>query len=1100
MKKFLSLFLIALSLFLLVNTGFAEGIIKVQMYDDVVIKETTGFKTVDGYVSDSERDNTSILNGEYIRDSKTNMTYQIRGGYFIANILVDEIGDYNFEFVLSEKIHEDSLGYFYDENENKQRDREDQSITPPSLIIAPQAHLDQEFVFDIEKDNYFILSGTIDDMYDKTVSVRIKEGTTLASDKIDEEGTFAILINPNLIRYVTELELVLTIDESKKIVLREGSVKARELEASISNNSFMEGIISRNIKVSVNNISQEYLDDEILMSKYKLKAEVLNDEGEKVKVDNQILLIRYGESRKLDYEALDYRALRELAEGEYKVKIYLLEEINSNWETIAQSVSNLSVLEADQDILVEEVFRDRAPGVIEIDLGGTDQISGSDDVIYYKDGRPVKLPRSTSNILGGYVLIYNSPGEGQKTVHTLKTDSSASVYPDSLPAGLDRRDYLEDSQVLQIPVYQGGEFGYTLEVYEVIDNQYSLIYRETDDFIIEGYNVTVENSQIYATKETQQSITIKNTAGESINNALIYIGQEMHSVKDPQLKNNITRAFDKENDLLRSLAYLYLDPSSKNIIDGVYNVEDFTLEDLGEYNVVVYSIENGTAKKMAVLENAIEVVGEEVYNVEVDKNLVRPGTEQTYYIKVRDNEGVQVVPYEIDILEDGLVYDVIRNIEINSLQTPQGIKIVYSASDSLKEELSFRVKNETNAKTGIAKINVSNTEIIFDSLTPILTDSIKQPIDFVLVDSNSKEEITEDITLELINGGSGAELRVFDRQTGKEFFGKIPGQEKYELEFLVHNLNAEEIDKANVRPKVRIKIGDVIIYDIEVKQASLYVEPSRILPLTDKIKIHYKDAKNDGIQGKEIRINNSLIGETDQNGEIEQVVSQEINVFNISAETDVSGYFKELSIRRVESVSETEVVDAPRVVSSPSVNIRIRNDYPMLYILVNNERQDYFMPIKSYTAKVEGLEPGWNTIKVDIYDFRHISNSYTVEVFYRERRDPIEIQLGETTSYGTPTLLLGHTMVPVRFANELGAEMDWDNESKTVVYSYYDTTIELQSGNSFGYINGIREKLPVAPYMNELDRLMVPLRMVAEELGYKVKYADRFSPIVISND
>ncbi|MFP4457101.1 MAG: stalk domain-containing protein [Clostridia bacterium] len=1100
MKKFLSLFLISVCLLLSANLAFAEEIINAQMDEPVIIKEKTGFKTVDGYVKDSQGEYTSILNGEYIKDSKTNMTYQIRGNYFIANILVDEIGDYDFEFVLSEKIKKDSLGYYYDRNENQERDNGEETITPPSFVIAPQVKLDEDFMFDMDKDNYFIVSGTLDGMNDKTISVRIKEGTTLASDRIEQDGSFAILINPNSIRYASDIELVLKIDEDKEIVLREGIIKAKELDASINTSSFMEGMINRNVEVSVNNISKDFLEDDILASNYKLKAELLNDDGDKVEVDDQSLLIRSGESRRLAFDAFNYRALRELAEGEYEVKVYLLENINSDWKPIAQNKVSLSVLEADQDILVEEVFRDRNPGTIKIDFGGEEQTSGSDDFIYYKDGKPIKSARSTNSILGGYVLTYNSPGEVQKTVHTLKTDSNSSIYPESLPAGLNRRNYLEDSQILQIPVYQGGEFEFTLEVYEVVDNQYSLIYRESDEFAIEGYNASVETSLIYATKETPQSITIKDNAGEPINNALIYIGQQIHSVKDPQERNNITRGFDKDDNLLRSLAYLYIDPSATNIIDGVYNVDNFTLEDLGEYNIVVYSIENGTAKKMAVLENVIEVVGEEVYNVEVDKNLVRPGTEQTYYIKVRDNEGVQVVPYEIDILEDGLVYDVIRNIEINSLQTPQGIKIVYSASDSLKEELSFRVKNETNAKTGIANVNISNTEIIFDSLTPLLTDGIKQPINFVLVDSNSKEEITEDITLELINGGSGAELRVFDRQTGKEFFGKIPGQEKYELEFLVHNLNAEEIEKANVRPKVRIKIGDVIIYDIEVKQASLYVEPSRILPATDKIKIHYKDAKNDGIHGKEIRINNSLIGETDQNGEIEQVVSQETNVFNISAETDVSGYYKELSIKRVESVNETEVVDAPRLVSSPSVNVRIRNDYPMLYILVNNERQDYFMPIKSYTAKVEGLEPGWNTIKVDIYDFRHISSSYTVEVFYKEKKESVEIQLGEQTSYGTPTLLLGHTMVPVRFANELGAEMSWDNESKTVVYSYYDTTIELQSGNSYGYINGVREKLPAAPYMNEVSRLMVPLRMVAEELGYKVDYADRFSPIVISND
>ncbi len=1102
MKKFLSIIALGICFVMQIYFAQANETVDVKMYDKVVVKEKVGFKTVDGYVTNNEGDYTSVLSGEYIKDSKTEMTYEIKGNYFVANALIEKLGKYDFEFVESEKILKDTAGYYFDINSNEERDEEDLSLNPPSFTIVPQAQLDQKFEFDLENDNYLIVSGEIEGVYGKTISVRIKEGSVIASGRINADGSFAILVNPDLVRYSTEIELVLKLDdETEPVVLKTGLVRAKDLDASINTTSFMEGVINRNVNVLINNISSDYYEDNELNSSYKFKTTIFNQKEEEITSANgQSLLINNGESRKLSFNAFSYRGLRELNKGEYNVEIKLLENIDNQWRTIAKEQTSFEVLEANQNILVEEVFVDRVPGEIKIDLGGLDLTRGEDDVIYYKNGKPIKPINLSNTILGGYVLRYNLPGQTQEEIHNLKTDKSSSSYPDNLPAGVNKGNYLsEENQVLEIPAFQGGNLNYTLEVYEVVDNKFSLLHRETDEFVIKGYNVSVENKLIYANKETNQKITITNTEQSPVNNAIIYIGQDIYDVNSPQLKRNITSGLNEEGVYAGKKGYLFLDPSNTNVLDGEYALNNFKLNDLGYYNIVVYKLEDGQAHKMAVVENAIEVIGETAYTVEVDKKMVRPGSEQTYYLTVRDKDGVQVSPYAIDILEDGLVYRSLNQLEVNALQTPKGIKIVYTAKETLEDKLTFRVRNETSSKTGSVSIDASDVEIIFDSLTPVLTDGFRYPTNFIIRDSNSKELIEEDLSISLINGGSGSEFRIFDSQTKQEYFTTVPYKQEYSLELLAYDLNYEEIASAGVKPKVRIEAGNMTVYEIEVREPRLYVEPEKILPATNEITITYKDASNKGIKDKEIRINNDLIGETDTNGEIESFIPSGVETFNILAETDVNNYYKTIAIKREAQSTQSDVINAPEIVNSPEVDIRIRNDYPMLYIYVNDQRQDYFLPVRTYTAEVDGLTPGWNTIRIDILDFRHIPSSYKVDVFYRESKEPIEITIGEETRYGTPTVSLGHTMVPVRFASELGAKMSWNNESKTVTYSYYKTTIELQSGSSYGYINGVRERLPAVPYMNEQDRLMVPLRMIAEELGYKVEFTDFFSPIVIKN-
>ena len=78
------------------------------------------------------------------------------------------------------------------------------------------------------------------------------------------------------------------------------------------------------------------------------------------------------------------------------------------------------------------------------------------------------------------------------------------------------------------------------------------------------------------------------------------------------------------------------------------------------------------------------------------------------------------------------------------------------------------------------------------------------------------------------------------------------------------------------------------------------------------------------------------------------------------------------------------------------------------------------------------------------------------------------------------------TMVPFRVLGEtFGATVDWDQDNKTVTYTYGDTALTMTIGSTTYTVNGEDKTMDTAPVLNG-DRTYVPVRFVAEALGYEV--------------
>ncbi len=111
----------------------------------------------------------------------------------------------------------------------------------------------------------------------------------------------------------------------------------------------------------------------------------------------------------------------------------------------------------------------------------------------------------------------------------------------------------------------------------------------------------------------------------------------------------------------------------------------------------------------------------------------------------------------------------------------------------------------------------------------------------------------------------------------------------------------------------------------------------------------------------------------------------------------------------------------------------------------------------------------------------------------------IRLTLGDTAAFvnaeaktlDTPPFLRDdRTFVPVRFlAESLGAEVFWEDETRTAVFVKDGTTVRLTVGTSTAYVNGEPRTLDATVFL-ENDRTYAPLRFVAEALGAAVEYKE----------
>jgi len=113
---------------------------------------------------------------------------------------------------------------------------------------------------------------------------------------------------------------------------------------------------------------------------------------------------------------------------------------------------------------------------------------------------------------------------------------------------------------------------------------------------------------------------------------------------------------------------------------------------------------------------------------------------------------------------------------------------------------------------------------------------------------------------------------------------------------------------------------------------------------------------------------------------------------------------------------------------------------------------------------------------------------------------PIYIQ-GQKKSFDSPPILKdGRVFLPIRYISEyFGAQVAWDDQTKTVAIKQGSKTIFLQIGNSIAQIDGKEVSLDVPAFINGA-RTYVPLRFIGEALGRYVDWDQTERAVYIDTD
>gem|GEM_PF-515592 len=113
---------------------------------------------------------------------------------------------------------------------------------------------------------------------------------------------------------------------------------------------------------------------------------------------------------------------------------------------------------------------------------------------------------------------------------------------------------------------------------------------------------------------------------------------------------------------------------------------------------------------------------------------------------------------------------------------------------------------------------------------------------------------------------------------------------------------------------------------------------------------------------------------------------------------------------------------------------------------------------------------------------------------------PIYIQGQKKTFDSPPILKNGRVFLPIRYISEyFGAQVGWDEQTRTVTVKQGSKTVSLQIGSSSAQVNEKEVSLDVPAFVNA-GRTYVPLRFIGEALGRFVDWDETERAVYVDTD
>ena len=205
------------------------------------------------------------------------------------------------------------------------------------------------------------------------------------------------------------------------------------------------------------------------------------------------------------------------------------------------------------------------------------------------------------------------------------------------------------------------------------------------------------------------------------------------------------------------------------------------------------------------------------------------------------------------------------------------------------------------------------------------------------------------------------------------------------------------------------------------------------------------------------------------------VVDQNNNV-TVSV-VDADGNVKDVSGTVSAYVANQSNVDAKVTVDVAKANMTNGKDGKLILYSDKATTADIVVAVKAGNAVYAG------TLHYTFGDVNGVGTSVVMTIGSSEYVINNELVTGDAAPYVADS----RTMVPIRALTEaFGAKVDYDNDARTVTIVNNDTTIVMTVGETTYTVNGAEKTMDVAPVIGSGDRAYVPVRFVAEALGYTV--------------
>ena len=360
-------------------------------------------------------------------------------------------------------------------------------------------------------------------------------------------------------------------------------------------------------------------------------------------------------------------------------------------------------------------------------------------------------------------------------------------------------------------------------------------------------------------------------------------------------------------------------------------------------------------------------------------------------------------------------------------------------------------------------------------------------------------------------GKKGGPATDFSGFKGIEFYNKDYGEFLYPLGIFVRDKKIYLADTSNFRVQI---IPLDIFFDIIPPEISVKSIPSKFIN-KDSFEFIFKVSDN---KSQEDKI--SIYIDINGNG-FNKIIGNTLQLKNLN-----EGPYRIFAKAADPAGNESDTIKIEFVVdfTPPQININFPDVTENEKIKLNGNVSDSIsgvkeLKIKSNSLKIENngsfstdlnLNPGLNEISVEATDLAGNKTSKTANIY---RKVTIILKVGQNKftvngvegSLDAPPIIKNErTLVPIRAIVEaLGGTIIWKDSEKKVTILLKDKKIELWIGKNMAVANGVMKLIDylnpnIAPEIIN-GRTMIPLRFVAENLGFNVQWEEATKTITIKN-